>query len=210
MKNQCSYAASHLGRPWTCIDAVDDADAITAVSSIACSVGPERAYAIVELSTKLAAGATGGRKWADAIKKGGGGRIRTDRGQFDALARTAENADIRWVGPALRGLIERPNVRVHRRQLYRDVLAALAVLEREGGTGEDAVWAARNRTRHRGRAIGQAAIGRTVLVKGLEFDHVIVLDTEKMNARNLYVALTRGSRKVTVISVSRTLTPRGR
>ena len=35
--------------------------------------------------------------------------------------------------------------------------------------------------------------GTTLLVKGLEFHHAVVLDADAYDARNLYVALTRGS-----------------
>jgi DNA helicase-2/ATP-dependent DNA helicase PcrA len=43
---------------------------------------------------------------------------------------------------------------------------------------------------------------------GLEFDHAIVLDADEMNANNLYVALTRGSKTLTIVSKSRILTPK--
>ena len=46
-------------------------------------------------------------------------------------------------------------------------------------------------------------IGTTLLVKGLEFDHAIVLDAASLTRKELYVALTRGARSVTIISSSR-------
>lgn len=64
--------------------------------------------------------------------------------------------------------------------------------------------------RHRGRPPGRRKlIGTTLLVKGLEFDHAIVLDAESLSAKELYVALTRGSKSVTIISNSPVLHPAG-
>lgn len=63
--------------------------------------------------------------------------------------------------------------------------------------------------RHHTRAVGRSAAARVVsrplLVKGLEYDHVIILDPTAYGAQELYVALTRGSKSVTVISDSSTL-----
>ena len=62
--------------------------------------------------------------------------------------------------------------------------------------------------RYRGRPVGRRRlIGTTLLVKGLEFDHAIVLDAASLSRKELYVALTRGSRSLTIISTSETLNP---
>jgi AAA domain len=62
--------------------------------------------------------------------------------------------------------------------------------------------------RHRGRPVGRRRlIGTTLLVKGLEFDHAIVLDAPTLSRRELYVALTRGAKSLTVISSAPTLNP---
>lgn len=45
-------------------------------------------------------------------------------------------------------------------------------------------------------------MSRTLLIKGLEFDHALVLSADELDARNLYVALTRGSRSLTVLTAS--------
>ncbi len=45
---------------------------------------------------------------------------------------------------------------------------------------------------------------RTLLSKGLEFDCVIIDNTDKLNAKNFYVALTRAMKKVYIISDSST------
>ena len=62
--------------------------------------------------------------------------------------------------------------------------------------------------RYRGRPVGRRRlIGTTLLVKGLEFDHAIVLDARSLSRKELYVALTRGARSLTIISTTAMLTP---
>ena len=62
--------------------------------------------------------------------------------------------------------------------------------------------------RHKGRPVGRRRlIGTTLLVKGLEFDHAIVLDAESLSKKELYVALTRAARSLTIISTTPVLNP---
>jgi len=63
--------------------------------------------------------------------------------------------------------------------------------------------------RHIGRPIAHRRIvGTTLLVKGLEFDHAVVLEASSLSRQELYVALTRGARSLTVLSDSSTLSPK--
>ena len=62
--------------------------------------------------------------------------------------------------------------------------------------------------RYKGRPVGRRRlIGTTLLVKGLEFDHAIVLDAASLSKKELYVALTRGARSLTIISTNPVLNP---
>lgn len=62
--------------------------------------------------------------------------------------------------------------------------------------------------RHSGRPVGRRKlIGTTLLVKGLEFDHAIVLDAASLSRKELYVALTRGARSLTVVATNPILNP---
>ena len=62
--------------------------------------------------------------------------------------------------------------------------------------------------RYRGRPVGRRKlIGTTLLVKGLEFDHAIVLDAASLSKKELYVALTRGARSLTIVSTNPVLNP---
>lgn len=72
----------------------------------------------------------------------------------------------------------------------------------------DAAWIVRSRTRRAGRHLSRCVVGTTLLVKGLEFDHAVVLDADSYDAKNLYVALTRGSKSLTIVSRDSLLQPR--
>ncbi|MGZ2376666.1 hypothetical protein ACVI3U_004632 [Sinorhizobium medicae] len=59
---------------------------------------------------------------------------------------------------------------------------------------------AREQSRVLGRAVPHRAVGSTLLLKGLEADVSVILDTDVLDARNLYVAMTRGSRRLVICS----------
>ena len=102
-----------------------------------------------------------------------------------------------------------PGAKLFRRELFREMRRALR--EYEIGEHENlwqAAWAIRDHTRRNGRPVPKKAIGRTLLIKGLEFDHVVLLNADDFDKENLYVALTRGSRSLTVLSRQPYLDPK--
>lgn len=93
-----------------------------------------------------------------------------------------------------------PNVRVHRPAILYCVLKAL----REASAGTiplaDAAIRVREENRLLGRPLPKRAVGSTLLLKGLEAEAAVLLNTESMSAQHLYVAMTRGSMKLVVCS----------
>ena len=67
---------------------------------------------------------------------------------------------------------------------------------------EEAAVRVREENRAIGRQLPKNAIGSTLLLKGLEADHVVVLNAGKLDARKLYVAITRGAKSVTICNTS--------
>ena len=74
----------------------------------------------------------------------------------------------------------------------------------------DAIWEVQTRVRHAGRKIGKRSIGSTLLVKGLEFDHAVIIHADNMTRKDWYVALTRASTSVTILSPTQCLVPTSR
>lgn len=61
----------------------------------------------------------------------------------------------------------------------------------------------RERLRRTGRSTHNRVASRTLLIKGLEYDHVIIANLSKItDPRNLYVALSRARKSITVIGNS--------
>jgi hypothetical protein len=94
-----------------------------------------------------------------------------------------------------------PEVVVYRAELYEEMCRTLELVRREPATAfADAAWAVRDRTRRRGRPAAPRVVSRTLLVKGLEFEHALVLDfNELATPKEKYVALTRPRRTLTVL-----------
>ena len=102
-----------------------------------------------------------------------------------------------------------PDVNVFRLDLFNRMMG---VLKRHrvhtNLTLQQAAESYHSEFRHRGRPVGRRRlIGTTLLVKGLEFDHAVVLDAESLSRKELYVALTRGARSLTIVSTNPVLNP---
>ena len=77
--------------------------------------------------------------------------------------------------------------------------ALLLCIGRPGLSLKDAIRETQAKARHAGRTVPRRSVGSTLLVKGLEFDHAIVVHSPKMTRRDWYVALTRASKSLTVL-----------
>lgn len=97
---------------------------------------------------------------------------------------------------------------------YRwDLLDAIYWAMKDAQNGDISVRSAmekrRNKLRRVGRRIYGRCLGTTLLTKGLEFDNVVVLNAHEFNCpKHLYVALTRASKRLIVISEKNIIQPR--
>ena len=102
-----------------------------------------------------------------------------------------------------------PETSLYARDLFNRLLKVIAVNKADTSLSlEAAVIEFQKQFRHIGRPVAYPKlIGTTLLVKGQEYDHAIVLDASSLTKKDLYVALTRGSKSLTIISKSRILQP---
>jgi DNA helicase-2/ATP-dependent DNA helicase PcrA len=108
----------------------------------------------------------------------------------------------------MQGFYGKTDTYCFRREMFYAMRAALRVkCARQSCTIADAIWEVQNRFRHAGRLISNKSIGSTLLVKGLEFDHAVVIHTDNMTREHWYVALTRATKSVTILSPSECLKP---
>lgn len=144
-----------------------------------------------------------------AFEKSRPSKARKHKEQLAALQLVADSTSISPVVGALNSMRNLPGACVYRRELLNAMARSISVFTSgEAGSLEEAAWLVRNRTRQLGRIMPNYALGTTLLVKGLECDHVIVLDADALDTENLYVAMTRGARSLTIVSANPILQPK--
>lgn len=89
---------------------------------------------------------------------------------------------------------------IYRPEILRCCLTALRMATTGTHTFHAAAIQVRERNRFLGRPLSRRSVGSTLLLKGLEADIAVILQPEEMNAKNLYVAMTRGAKKLVVCS----------
>ena len=101
-------------------------------------------------------------------------------------------------------LEESQDTRVFRREAFSALKRSVSLSISDcSKTIKQAAEVVREQRRHNGdRRIPTRAIGSTLLLKGLESDHSLILDAGAMNPHHLYVALSRGAKTITVFSNS--------
>jgi len=125
----------------------------------------------------------------------------------EALQRVVQGDDADALQEALREVASVG--RVYRRDRYDVMLRGLRFVSRgESPTITDGVRRARHFDSHLGRREYRCVASYPLLVKGLEFDHGVVLAPDAMTREHLYVALTRGSRSLSIVSATQQIKPK--
>jgi hypothetical protein len=81
---------------------------------------------------------------------------------------------------------------VSRAELFENMIESLRRAQiGDSPNIEEVAIMVRNRVLRKGRWLGRFTVSRTLLLKGLQFDHAIVLDAGALDTNYLYVAPTR-------------------
>lgn len=127
-----------------------------------------------------------------------------------------QRPDIQTVIEALEGLRKTPtflnltnaaniiqqnrNLHIYRWEAWNDTLKAIKLSESNKASVIENFSLVREQLRKRGRQEHNRIASRTLLVKGLEYDHVIIADLSQMrDPKNLYVALSRARESVSIL-----------
>jgi DNA helicase-2/ATP-dependent DNA helicase PcrA len=210
--------ARHLAGAYPSMEEIDCKDLLSFARDIDGLAGTRRATRILdfasecmtEVSSELATirGALEDERFPDPQ------RLRKHKTVAEALIAASNNEDSGAVLSALRRIEEVPGVRIFRSELWLEAARTLIEFERGGHKSRHgAAWAIRNRVRARGRALGPRLASRTLLIKGLEFDHALVLNADAFEdarrpgdgAKHFYVAITRAARTLAVLSARDTV-----
>lgn len=100
-----------------------------------------------------------------------------------------------------------PETSAYRRDLLYRFFSVLTIhIDVQAATLVEAGVLYQREMRHSGRPIShRKLIGTTLLVKGLEYDHAVILHADSLDAKDLYVAMTRGAKSLTIIGTGRHL-----
>jgi len=127
---------------------------------------------------------------------------------FEELKNTNNKISFIQVMNILNKISKLNNIKCYRKELFNDICKSLEEAEYNGTSVYEAMIKIKNRKRQMGKEIKGKCIGTTLLVKGLEFETVAVLNANKFkDPKNLYVALTRASKKLVVFTYNTTLSP---
>ena len=195
--------ASKLGGTFTSMETIDSKDLFETARRFDAATGTDLSLATIDLAAACMTNTAAHLKTARAHFARGSLAVPT-RGAANALAieklRAVAVNGHAAVPQALDEIASLPNVRIYRHELLEESRRALRSW-RSGSdrTLEQIVWALRDDARRRGRSVPTRVISRTLLVKGLEFDHALVLDAKELSVEELYVAITRPRLSLTVL-----------
>ncbi len=217
VRKECYKLAQSLGGDFSCVEEMECEDLMRHSEHIHVADGSKRAAMIIdfagECTTKVGSDLN---RIRNAFFENGKPPDHKNKypSQLKALMQVAESPSLEPVEEALKSLEGVKGAIVYRKELLSEMRRALREFEFETGKHEtlkDAAWFIRNQTRRLGRRLHKRTLGTTLLLKGLEFDHVIVLDADKLRKKeDLYVALTRAKKSLTILSHSGVIRPRGR
>lgn len=209
INQRCHYLAQRAGPPYKCIEPVDCPVLRDFVESIHGAVGPALPIAVLELLVDCRKDT---KQICDRVSHHLGKPNGTNKRQAHASIRPIVESCEKLVREGtIAALIE---VMAHfaDKYAYRPdpirILMEAARIDCGNLSGlTAAIDQVHERDRHLARRMPWCGIGTTKLVKGLEADNVIVMDVAGMDASDLYVALTRATRRLTIVTSTNVLPP---
>jgi DNA helicase-2/ATP-dependent DNA helicase PcrA len=211
--NDAHDFARNLGGSYPSMEELDCKDLLTFAGDIDRLGGTQRAARVVEFAsdcmTEVSSELETIRNALDGGRLPDLNRLRKHRAVAEALIAVTAGEEALIVLTAMRRIQEVPGAKLFRPELWREASRTLVEFERGNHkTRHKAAWAIRNQMRANGRSFGARLVSRTLLIKGLEFDHALLLNADEFEdskrpgdgAKHFYVAATRGSQSLTVLS----------
>ena len=203
--------AQRMGGRWPIVERFDDPDLLRLGEELLDADGPTSVELVVDfVSARMTAMGAALKTAVSAIKAGRDvSRITKNREHADRLCALADAPTPTHALAWLDGVLAKRNEWfLYRRECVFQLREALRHCNGETFADLPAeIAAVRSRARHRGRPTHRSTIGTPLLVKGLEFDHAVLLWKSEISVQELYVALTRAAKSLTIVSNSPTLLP---
>ena len=153
---------------------------------------------LVEFASKMATGVNTAPvlKRIDTITRG---RHKNPPNPFEgAILEFTSSRTFRHASDVLASIDRLPDTRVFRPMLMKGAIKSLLSADECGFS--EACYKVREQQRFQSRTLARRSVGSTLLLKGLESEVAVVLNGDDLNARHLYVALTRGSHRLVICS----------
>jgi AAA domain len=129
---------------------------------------------------------------------------------IEALDRLVTNPTLTELATAMDVIPTTGALRLHSHEAWYDVKTAIRGAIARGDDKNvlrEELAKARDALRHAGRRERRRIISRTLLVKGLEYDHVLIADVGMhVEVNDLYVALTRARKSIHILGTADTIT----
>lgn len=203
---QCHSLSAMLGGAYGAMDELEGRDFLAGARSIdAANDGFETALALIEIASDCFAKLPSSVK---TLKKAvTSGKVSPPRSNSpvgslrSAILEVIEEPSAASLLAAAQEFEALPEAFVTRPDYWQATLRSLRVWQEEVlNSCADAAQLVRERTRAQGRTPQLRTVSRPLLVKGLEYDHCLVLDASQYDVFEFYVAATRGRSSLTVLS----------
>lgn len=211
-KNKTHLLARTLGGRFSSIEEVEGKDLHSFIKKLVAAQTTQQGFLLaLDFSKKCFTGIgdilTAGTKKGEVAKQSKVTKYPVVLHAANAYLNSPTSAHLRAFFLAL---MDNPKTSAYRRDLLYRFLNVLKIHIDDGGpTLVDAANLYQREMRRTGRPIShRKLIGTTLLVKGLEYDHAVILDADTLDAKDLYVAMTRGARTLTIIGEQRYLPAR--
>lgn len=208
---RCAEIAGKTKNHFTVLESVECPDLLRTAADIENSSGLKRVECIVCHARRCFTGMTFLTSLLDRMKKGKSYNPRSPdkKHLWDAMQAVAESADFQAVEDMMSAIDGLSDTHFYkRRELWRDMRRIFESYDSGSGKSlRESAWALRDHARRNGRRVlSKRTVATPLLIKGLEFDHALLLDAMQMrSAEELYVALTRGAFSLTVLSSKRSV-----
>jgi DNA helicase-2/ATP-dependent DNA helicase PcrA len=206
--DRCADVASRTRNLYAVLESVECPDLLEAAERIESKIGVERVAAVVDLAERCLTRVSHLSEMLARLRGGASysPRVLDRQRLWDAMQAVASSSDLREVEVLMTAIFVLVGIHYYRRrELWQEMTQALR--RHDGDSGKrlrDTAWLLRDSARRNGRRItSRRTVATALLIKGLEFDHALLLDATQMRtAEELYVALTRASQSLIVLSPS--------
>ncbi len=188
-----------------------DCECLTrAANLIDASAGWDRLIALLDFACECKTGTnrTAMKKAVKSHIQGGRQGQKAFQDLFPFTDRVIETGSRESMLELLRAIDTRTKTSLYRREMFFAMQAAMRLNADDPNKPlTDRVWEVQNCIRHIGRKFGRSSVGSILLVKGLEFDHSVIVHQPTMSNKDWYVALTRATKSIRILAPSESLVP---